>query len=117
MSLNFEVFEDIVVDLNSFIKKAEDLIKILEIGAKSFVKDLKKLTSPYSKIRRSGYTHLIDTFCYEIEKNEIKVGWGKYYGRMVEEGTVLINAQPHLRPTFENNKIKYYEEMKEYFYK
>lgn len=114
---NYESFNDLINDLNSLIVKAENPIKILEIGAKSYTKDLLKLSNPHSRIKKSGYTHLVDSFCYEIEKDEIKVGWGKYYGRMVEEGTVLMKAQPHMKPTFEKNKNKYYTEMINNFYR
>lgn len=108
---NFDFYNDLVSDLSGLITKAEKPMKILEIGAKAFTKDLLKLTNPHSRIRKSGYTHLVDSFCYEVAKNEIKVGWKKYYGRMVEEGTRLVNQQPHLKPTFEKNKDKYYTEM------
>lgn len=114
---NFDFYNDLISDLNRLIIKAEKPIEILEIGAKLYTKDLLKLSNPHSRIRKSGYTHLVDSFCYEIEKDEIKVGWGKYYGRMVEEGTVLIKPQPHLKPTYEKNKNKYYTEMINEFYK
>lgn len=104
-------FNSLIEELNGYIRKSKEPIKILEIGAKEFVNDLSKLAKPYSKIKSSGYTHLVDNFCYEIDKTEIKVGWGKYYGRMVEYGTVLIPAQPHLVPLYEKNKEKYYNKM------
>ena len=50
-------------------------------------------------------------FVITKKKDEIEVGWGKYYGRMVEEGTKLTMAQPHLVPTFESNKEKYYQKI------
>ncbi len=107
----FNGFEELQNELSSILKTVENPIKILEIGAKDFVNDLLKLTRPYSKIKKSGYTHLIDSFAYEIKDDEIIVGWGKYYGRMVEEGTKNIPSQPHLKPTFEKNKEKYYKKM------
>ena len=101
---NYKGFEELQNELSEIMLKIENPLDILEVGAKEFVKDLLKLPKPYSKIRKSGYTHLIDSFAYEKQKNEIVVGWGKYYGRMVEDGTKLTPKQPHMKPTFEKNK-------------
>lgn len=114
---NYDGFNELFNELNSLIQKVENPVSILEVGAKSFVKDLLKLSKPHSKIRSSGYTHLVDSFCYEIKNEEIVIGWGKYYGRMVEDGTIKTRSQPHLKPTFERNKKKYYDEMINDFYK
>lgn len=113
----YEGFDFLIEELNDYIKKAENPIEILKIGAEEFVNDLSKLAKPYSKINRSGYTHLVDSFCYEVNKKniEIEVGWGKYYGRMVEDGTRITSAQPHLAPIYEKNKEKYYKKMVENF--
>ena len=114
---DFEGINDLIGDLSKLIDKSKNSQDILEIGASEFVKDLLKLPKPISKIRKSGYTHLIDTFCYEKIKNgEIEVGWGKYYGRMVEDGTSKTKAQPHLKPTFNANRDKYYTKMIQKFY-
>lgn len=105
-------------ELEELIIKVENPQKILECGAKEFVKDLTKLSKPKSKIRARGYTHLIDCFSYEKSrhiKGEIEVLWGKYYGPFVENGTqhgkVKIKSQPHLKPTFTKNENKYYSLM------
>lgn len=103
--------------LNDYIDKSEKPLEIIEIGAKEFVNDLKKLTKPYSKIRKSGYTHLVDTFSYRIKNKKVEVGWGKYYGLMVEDGTRKTKAQPHMYPTFNKNKEKYYKKMLNAFYR
>lgn len=113
----YDGFTSLIDELDSLIKNVEKPTEILEVGAKELVKDLLKLTKPYSKITGNGYTHLVDSFCYEIKGNEIEVGWGKYYGRMVEEGTKLAPPQPHLVPTFERNNDKYYEKMIERIYR
>lgn len=110
-------FDDLISELNDYISKSKNYIDILEIGAKEFVKDLLKITKPYSKIHKSGYTHLVDTFTYRKTNVDIEVGWGKYYGRMLEDGTKKMKSQPHLRPTFNKNKNKYYNKMLEKFYK
>lgn len=104
-------FQELSSILEECIKGAENAVDVLEVGAKEFTKDLLKLAKPISKIRKSGYTHLIDTFSYEKEKKEVIVGWGKYYGRMVEYGTKKMSARVHLRICFEQNKEKYYKMM------
>lgn len=114
---SYDEFNELFSELNSLIQKAEKPIAILEVGAKSFTKDLLKLSKPHSKIRKSGYTHLVDSFCYEIRKEEVVVGWGKYYGRMVEDGTTMTRSQPHVKPVFERGKKNYYDAMLNEFYK
>jgi len=105
-------FNDLSKDIESYLKNVENVQEVLEVGAKEFTNDLLKLPKPKSQIRKSGYTHLIDTFTYRKAKNnEIEVGWGKYYGRMVEYGTSKFGSRPHLRPAWETNKNKYYSVM------
>lgn len=109
---DFEGINDLIGNLSEMISKTQNPQDILEVGASEFVKDLLKLAKPMSEIKKSGYTHLVDTFCYEKVKNgEIEVGWGKYYGRMVEDGTVKTKAHPHLKPTYNKNQDKYYMQM------
>nr|DAM43722.1 MAG TPA: hypothetical protein [Caudoviricetes sp.] len=115
---DFDGINDLINDLSKYVQSASNPVEILEVGAKEFVKDLLKLTKPVSKIKKSGYTHLIDTFCYaKTNNNEIEVGWGKYYGRMVEDGTKKTHSQAHLKPTFNKNRDKYYQKMLEKFKK
>lgn len=111
MSYSFEGFKELSNMLEDCIKKAENPVDILEIGAKELVKDLLKLPKPMSKIRANGYTHLIKTFTYKKNEKEIEVGWGKYYGPMLENGTVKMRASPHIRPLWDKNKEKYYKKM------
>ena len=54
------------------MKNVENPTDILEVGAKEFVNDLLKLTKPMSQIRKSGYTHLIDSFAYRVKKDEVE---------------------------------------------
>ena len=93
------------------MKNVENPTEVLEVGAKEFVNDLLKLTKLMSQIRKSGYTHLIDSFAYRVKKDEVEAGWGKYYGPMVERGTTKMNEQPHLYPLWDKNKEKYYKLM------
>lgn len=93
------------------MKRADNMMEVLQEGADAFVTDLKKLPSPRSNINKSGYTHLIDTFTSEQEKDQVLVGWGKYYGPIVEAGSVKMRARPHFRPMFKRNAEKYYKLM------
>lgn len=110
---DFSGFDALMDELQGYIEKTdeESVFSILEIGADSFVKDLLKLPKPKSKIAKAGYTHLVKTFSYKRNQKQIEVGWGKYYGPMVERGTRTLRAQPHLTPLWERNKEKYYQEM------
>ena len=104
-----EGFNEFSKMLEEFSKKADEekVLDVIEIGAKAFVDDLLKLPKPRSDISKSGYTHLIDSFAYKREKGEIVVGWGTYYGPMVEHGTRRMKAQPHFRSLYNQNKEKY----------
>lgn len=104
----FEELEDI---LSGYLKSADNAIKILEVGAAELVNNVRRLPSPRSRINAGGYTHLLDTISYKKVGDEIEVGWGKYYGPMVEKGTVKMRARSHLAPTYQMNKEKYYKKM------
>lgn len=99
-----ETFKDL-------IKRADDMMSVLQEGADAFVADLKKLPAPRSSINKSGYTHLLDTFTSKQEKDQVLVGWGKYYGPIVEGGSVKMRARPHFKSTFKRNAAKYYKIM------
>lgn len=107
----YEGFQDLADIIERYAKNADNITEVLEVGAKEFVNDLLKLPKPISKIRKAGYTHLINSFSYRKKKNEIEVGWGKYYGPMVEHGTVKMDENPHVYPLWDKNKEKYYKTM------
>lgn len=107
----FKGFNLLEEELNNIIKNVDTPTDILEVGAKDFVNDLLKLPKPISTIKKQGYTHLIDTFAYRIKNGEVEVGWGKYYGIMVENGTIKMNAVSHMKPLWNKNKDKYYKKM------
>lgn len=107
----YDGFQELSDMLEKYIVNTDNVIDVLEAGAKQFVNDLLKLPKPMSKIRKAGYTHLVNSFSYRKKNNEIEAGWGKYYGPMVENGTVKMNARPHLYPLWEKNKEKYYKTM------
>lgn len=104
----FEAMSEI---LEKYIDGAGNTVDVLEVGAKEFVNDLLKLPKPISKIRKSGYTHLIKCFAYKKKNKEVEAGWGKYYGPMLEHGTIKMKAQEHLYPVWDRNKEKYYKKM------
>ena len=105
--------DDLEKELMEYAKKAspESVLDTMEKGAKEFVKDLLMLPKPRREIAKAGYTHLIDSFKYKRTDKDIEVGWGKYYGRMVEEGTRKMKSNHHLKPLWEKNKEKYYRIM------
>lgn len=107
----FDGFQDLSKMLEDCINKVENVVDILEVGAKELVNDALKLPKPMSKIRKAGYTHLVNSFSYRKKNDEIEAGWGKYYGPMVENGTEKMNARPHFYPLWEKNKEKYYKTM------
>ena len=104
----FEAMSEI---LEKYIDGADNAVDVLETGAKEFVGDLLKLPKPISKIRKSGYTHLIKCFAYKKKNKEVEAGWGKYYGPILEHGSVKMNAREHLFPVWDRNKEKYYKKM------
>ncbi len=106
----FELFSDLLKKYEEETSK-DSVMKVLEIGAKEFVEDVRKLPKPISQIRAPGYTHLLDTVTYRRTSEDVVTGWGKYYGPMIENGTIRTRATPHIQPTFERNKEKYYKKM------
>lgn len=103
----FEGLMDFSELISEYAKAAENVLDELEITAKEFVNDLLKLPKPKSNIVKGGYTHMIDTFTFRNNGKDIEVGWGKYYGRMVEDGTTKMSAKPHMIPLYESNKEQY----------
>lgn len=109
-------FEEMIQDI---IDKTgeQDCLNIMKEVADEFVGDLLRLPKPVSRIRAPGYTHLIHTFASRISDShkDVEVGWGKYYGPMVERGTRRMGARPHIAPTYEKNRNKYEQRMREKF--
>lgn len=106
-------FDEFSKMLEEFKKRTEvkNVTKVLEIGARQLVEDVRALPRPRSQINAPGYTHLLDTVTYQTQGEEVVVGWGKYYGSMVENGTVKMKGIEHVKPTFERNSEKYYKNM------
>lgn len=94
--------------LSKFQVTDEEVLSAMETGAKMLVADVRKLPKPRSEVRKAGYTHLLDSVTYRKTKKEIEVGWRKYYGPMVENGTIRARATSHMAPTFKTNQKRYY---------
>ena len=110
----FDEVLELQKELKNIIKNVDNSTDILEVGAKEFVKDLLKLPKPKSNIKSTKYTHLVNSFSYKKSIKhigELEIGWGKYYGPMVEHGTIITKQKPHLKPTFNKNQKKYYDLM------
>lgn len=103
----FHGFDDFDEMLKAYMEVADNVMDEEEKIAQQFVSDLKKLPSPISQVRKAGYTHMIDSFAYKRKETEIEVGWGKYYGPMVENGTKFMTSRPHLKPLWNSNQEKY----------
>lgn len=104
-------FQEQLMELMGAVENTD---AILTGGSEAFVKDLLKLPKPRSEIKGSKHTHLVDSFSYKRnDDGSYTIGWGKYYGRMVERGTKYMKAQPHFKPLWNRNKEKYYKKMLE----
>lgn len=112
-----EGFEELSKLLQQFEVSDDEVLNAMEAGVKEFVRDLRKLPRPRSQITKAGHTHLLDSIAYERKKGEIVAGWGKYYGPMVENGTVKMKGSPHVKPTFRTNQKKYFETVKNKLWK
>lgn len=107
----FTGFDVLDKELNDWIKHADNVLDILEVGAEEFVKDANRLAQPYSKVMAAGYMHVIKSITYQRGKEDISVGWGKYYGPMLENGTFRMNKRAHLKPLWNRNQNKYNQSM------
>lgn len=108
MSEDYEKgFNLLDAELSKWIEASDNSLDALEEGAKEYVKDANNLPKPYRQVMSAGYTHLVKSITYRREEKDISVGWGKYYGPMLERGTIKFNAQPHLVPLWDKNRDKY----------
>ena len=105
--------DDFFKDLEEWAKIADDqhVADVLMVGGEALAEDIRKLPSPRSK--RTGYTHMLDSVQAKKAdgRTAVEVGWGRYYGLFVERGTRKMRAQPHLHPTWDRNKDRYYKQM------
>ena len=73
MDSNEKAFADLEDIFKEYAKKADNALDVLQTGADAFVKDLKALPSPRSRISKPGYTHLIDKFSTKQENDTVLV--------------------------------------------
>lgn len=111
--LNDKSFKDLDDELSAYMAQADNALEALQKGADALVADLKALPKPRSKIAKPGYVHLLDSFATKTSEDgtSVVVGWGKYYGPILEHGSKKMDAQPHFYPTWKANKEKYYRVM------
>ena len=112
-------FSDLIAQYSEKLSQ-DKVLDILESGAEELAADGRKLPSPLSKIRAPGYTHLVKTISTKVNRSrrEIEVGWGKYYGPIVENGAPgrqKYRRNAHLITLYTRNQKKYYELMKKKF--
>lgn len=116
---NFNGLLELVNQLEGYLDKMDSkgITDILEVGAEALTKDSQRQAQPRSNLGGS-HTHMLDSISYskDLAKSTVEVGWGVYYGHMVESGTSKMGSQPHLIPTFENNKKRYYQMMIDKFH-
>ncbi len=75
--VGYSGFEILSETIQKYIDCADDVMDVLEVGAKEFVNDALKLPKPISKIHKAGYTHLVNSFAYRKKNNEIEARLGK----------------------------------------
>lgn len=108
----FGELQDQLQDLISNASK-EQINQALKDAADQIVEDAHKLPYPISRITKAGYTHLVNSITSSESSRssgvpERVIGWGKFYGRMVEHGTQKYSSRAHLIPMYERNKDQYY---------
>jgi len=98
--------------LEKYEKSADDnhVAEVLMTAGSALAEDVHRLPKP--RRRGAGYTHMLDSVVATPSgKDAVLVSWGRYYGKFVEHGTKKMGAQPHLAPTWEQNKDRYYKIM------
>lgn len=101
------------MDLLEQYEKAADeknIADVLTLAGNALAEDVQRLPKP--RRRGAGYTHMLDSVqAAPSGKDAVLVSWGQFYGKFVEYGTKKMDAQPHLIPTWEQNKDRYYKLM------
>ena len=100
--------------LEQYAKAADDqnIADVLMVAGEALSEDVRRLPKP--RRRGAGYTHMLDSVApAQSGKDAVLISWGRYYGKFVEYGTTKMQAQPHLVPTWEQNKDRYYKLMQD----
>ena len=107
ISVETSGFDELSDLLEQYQVTEESSLDAMEEGAKLLAQDIQRLPKPRSRISKAGHTHLLDTVTYRRNAGNVEVGWGKFYGFFLENGTKKMRAQAHIRPTFTQNKDRY----------
>ena len=90
----------------------QNIADMLMVAGETLAEDIHRLPKP--RRRGAGYTHMLDSVAPAQQgKDAVLISWGRYYGKFVEYGTTKMKAQPHLVPTWEQNKDRYYKLMQD----
>lgn len=113
MADDFEGLQRLTALLEGYSKNANaaNILQAQKSGAEYFCEVMRRKTSPRGRSRE----HMLDSITYEqdTQNAETIVGWGKFYGRMVESGhraggwakaSKTVAASPHLKPEFNQQK-------------
>lgn len=106
-----ELFADMIEKYADAVND-KNITDVLMVAGEALAEDVHRLPKP----RRSGtgHTHMLDSVAAAPSgKDAVLVSWGQYYGKFVEYGTRKMQAQPHLIPTWEQNKNRYYKLMQD----
>ena len=117
MSFHAEGMGDFIKELSQWAQRVEPghVAKVTQAAGDALAEDVRALPAPRSSLG-GAHTHLLDTVTWEPgEHGDTLIGWGRYYGRMVESGTRNMQAQPHLLPTWKKNERKYLAIMRDEF--
>ena len=94
--------------------------ELLEPAAEAFVRDLRALPRPRSRINSPGRTHMVDSFTHKPEGQGVIVGWGVPYGPYVEHGQHPhggMRAQPHFHRTWTAGQSRYIRQIQDRFFR
>ncbi len=117
MADDFQGFARLAALLEGYVERSSpaNILKAHAAGAEYFVGVMRSRGSP----RGRSSPHMLDTITYEQDsaKTETVVGWGKFYGRLVESGhraggfakkkmakKSTVPGRPHMRPEFNSQR-------------
>ena len=104
-----KLFQDMLKQYEQAVSD-QNISDVLMVAGEALADDVHRLPKP--RRRGAGYTHMLDSVqAAPSGKDAVLVSWGQFYGKFVEYGTKKMDAQPHLIPTWEQNKDRYYKLM------
>ena len=104
-----KLFQDMLKQYEQAVSD-QNISDVLMVAGEALADDVHRLPKP--RRRGAGYTHMLDSVqAAPSGKDAVLVSWGQFYGKFVEHGTKKVGAQPHLIPTWDQNKDRYYKLM------